>query len=1018
MKTTKGARDTRMDGGLVSLMRRAVACVVACATLGSVAFVGTTAFAETVVGSANVDAANSGITIDDGANTGDDATVQTIDDTTDDAANGATDTVADGTTGDTDATDGSSDDATGTTDGSQTADMTLTTPGASGDDVQEVTDDTGSGAADTVVLEIASRYFLQIGLGSTGSSAGITGPSFEQVAAASSAATDPSGASVGEGVQFVLWPEYYDADTDRWLFYGVESRQWYQSTFDGSSGDAWIAVADNDLPAAFDWDNWSPMPNGCLDTDKVVTDKVGNKIPYCTANQLTESQGASFGSDGETTPVLLSVDGSTGAVFKYHVTMTRPSIAVEEKYGVFFSRANTEVVFDAYRSGNTGEENWTIAANSRLVTNQWGGRTYKFGRSSTTNQLQSTRTVTPEGTGPTMYYQVSDIEEASFHANKVIVHNEESEAEDYAVLMTPDDISERCEAIVDEDDGTTVQYCNGETSREETPMPDRQFKYTHVDSEDEPSSTADREWYGPLSKSVSFSKNDKESYAAALRIDYVTRDINSEGKAGSIRWFKYTLCEQGPNGGCATAEDNAQRREEDKTLYDLSQYTMWVRGEIKSDYTIDITTEIYLVQDYNGNNLIIDDKTPLGVKQESLDSITFVNPRDGKFSFTKTDKNGNGLAGAEFEITSSGTHELWVKPADGNNVNLDKGLYGDGNYEYTSKDDPKATQTLVAGSEGKVSISKIYLAEAMGYVEYKEYNDITYAVVNPNGGSETETYTITETKAPEGYTLDGKNPAFSVTFNKNGTVLFEKNQDWNLVLFNGRDVPSCTTQADGTGCDVTVTNVPNGIAFLKTDTSGNALAGAEFKITKDGPPFNVVPTSDSLDGELSGAMVAGRYRAAADGEGGSSTVVSGDDGYVYISTLPDGMYRIEETKAPDDFIQPAEGEIVFTVTIKDGKIVERERDGATASALQSNVANAIADTEPGVNAGCDMQNTPAGAVYTCVATVINKRPSVSALPKTGGSGMADSWMLTAGLAAVTLLVIGAAAMVKRRSLSI
>lgn len=85
----------------------------------------------------------------------------------------------------------------------------------------------------------------------------------------------------------------------------------------------------------------------------------------------------------------------------------------------------------------------------------------------------------------------------------------------------------------------------------------------------------------------------------------------------------------------------------------------------------------------------------------------------------------------------------------------------------------------------------------------------------------------------------------------------------------------------------TVDNNPyvhtSGYKFKKVDTAGNALAGAEFKITKSENPTGT------------------DYIQAYDAAGNlTDTFTSDSDGYVVINGLADGTYYLVETKAPVD----------------------------------------------------------------------------------------------------------------------
>ena len=143
----------------------------------------------------------------------------------------------------------------------------------------------------------------------------------------------------------------------------------------------------------------------------------------------------------------------------------------------------------------------------------------------------------------------------------------------------------------------------------------------------------------------------------------------------------------------------------------------------------------------------------------------------GKFSFTKTDKDGNGLDGATFQVKQGETVLKFVQEADGS-------------YRLATESDENATTDLTT-------------ADVDGVFNVR--------------GLKAGDYTVVETAAPNGY-YQSMLGSFKVTINANGTATFT---DTDKVI-------DLVTVADN-GASVKVMNVKSATELPLTGAAGTML---------------------------------------------------------------------------------------------------------------------------------------------------------------------------------------------------
>lgn len=160
------------------------------------------------------------------------------------------------------------------------------------------------------------------------------------------------------------------------------------------------------------------------------------------------------------------------------------------------------------------------------------------------------------------------------------------------------------------------------------------------------------------------------------------------------------------------------------------------------------------------------------------DDVTL--PKPVSITFKKTDKDGNGLAGAQFSL-KKGNDVMKVSETDGSYIVDTNGALANGSITGTIKN------PLVSGNDGNVTI---------------------------NGLGE-GTYTITETHAPDGFVEVGL-PSFTITIGKDGKITnIEEDDAFGLVSF-------VKNNSSGNATDVTDIEVMNIKSITELPLTGAA----------------------------------------------------------------------------------------------------------------------------------------------------------------------------------------------------
>ncbi len=335
-------------------------------------------------------------------------------------------------------------------------------------------------------------------------------------------------------------------------------------------------------------------------------------------------------------------------------------------------------------------------------------------------------------------------------------------------------------------------------------------------------------------------------------------------------------------------------------------------GNSNGVYVTDANGEI-LITDLEPNKSVVvtETKAPDGfvldttpqtieAKAGQVVTLTFANAPDGRLIIEKRDSKTNRLLpGAEFRVSTAAGCEVGQNGVIGTATVTSAGLFRTdaegkititnlrpGTYNITEVnapegymiDDPTRTVTITAGDtqavvfkdtpKGALTIHKYVTGtqnEPLKGVEFKVVDGSGKAVGSSNGVFYTDaqgnitipnleagmTLTVRETKALEGYVLDGTPQTITIS-------------------------------GGGENNELTFWNAPQGVLIVKKldSITKEPLAGAEFKITYDSGAF-----VDNANGHISSNGV---YKTDANGE-------------IRIAGLT-GTVVVEETKAPDGYI--------------------------------------------------------------------------------------------------------------------
>ena len=277
-------------------------------------------------------------------------------------------------------------------------------------------------------------------------------------------------------------------------------------------------------------------------------------------------------------------------------------------------------------------------------------------------------------------------------------------------------------------------------------------------------------------------------------------------------------------------------------------------------------------------------------------TLTLKNSRIyGGLTIEKTDgKDGSALAGAEFTIAGSdGTPLTFIK--------------NNGRYEAATGEG--ASSTIATDANGTAHITGLKFGN----------------------------YTVTETKAPEGYVLKGDRHSIAISRQQTEVTLRLKNDkamykvtaikqdagengkllvgaEFMLYSMEGAVVAKAVTGYDGTAVfevpegkyKLVETRAPAGYQLsgdFVREITVNAMQGAvgEFKYT-----FNNEKTSYSIeihkhDSEDKQKKLAGAEFAVTDSRGFTKTVTTDTSGKASITELPYDDYTIREIKAPKGY---------------------------------------------------------------------------------------------------------------------
>ena len=257
----------------------------------------------------------------------------------------------------------------------------------------------------------------------------------------------------------------------------------------------------------------------------------------------------------------------------------------------------------------------------------------------------------------------------------------------------------------------------------------------------------------------------------------------------------------------------------------------------------------------------------------------------------KTNKSGNGLAGAVFTLTPDP-------------VTVDGATY---------TEDPIVTGET--DNEGWTVLRGI-----------------------PDGA-----YTVTETKAPDAYF--NASESFRVVV-ANGKIVSGTGTGISLAALNG--ATGASASAPYAGMEFTFTNEPTGVTILKTDMNGTPLQGAKFKVERISNGNHPSATYQDLRSEYAGTLV--QYDNNLENilpfikvvEEDLGTLTTGTDGKIVLNNLKHGLYVMKETTAPATY-RRLENEITFLVTAEGVYIGDADRPVAIGETPVLTVLNGEKD---------------------------------------------------------------------------
>lgn len=186
------------------------------------------------------------------------------------------------------------------------------------------------------------------------------------------------------------------------------------------------------------------------------------------------------------------------------------------------------------------------------------------------------------------------------------------------------------------------------------------------------------------------------------------------------------------------------------------------------------------------------------------------------------------------------------------------------------------------------------------------------------------------------YTLiqDEKNNSFSIEFKNDFIQKFDENDEIHLMYFAvvTKDAPTNTAVNNTAylkyGNKQETTKVSTSVytyqipVFKYTGEGKQALAGATFKLYKGTKDDNNLLTFDNKANDV--------YKYNPKTEGTTTSLESGDDGYIRLDGLSAGTYTLEETKAPEGYNKLEKTIKVVITKGEDGKPVINVDDNTTS----------------------------------------------------------------------------------------
>lgn len=245
------------------------------------------------------------------------------------------------------------------------------------------------------------------------------------------------------------------------------------------------------------------------------------------------------------------------------------------------------------------------------------------------------------------------------------------------------------------------------------------------------------------------------------------------------------------------------------------------------------------------------------------------------------------------------------------------------------------------------------------------------------------TYTLTETKAPDGYSLDSEKSSWKITlsYTDDSTKVAQDKSTPDNMIYTGNN------NSDGVWW---ITNEKKNIYvdIIKTDMSYKALNGATFSIYDTDPS---VEEAEPMDG--CGELSANEFGVIVDN-----------------MLLENGKtYYLVETKAPDGYKLPAEN-VTLTVdmsVLSDGEEATGDAGSGTGADGSNEILPISADGGSGrIDISKETQTIGDDETEATVYVIkIPNSPGVI-LPSTGGSGTLPYTLGGAGLVLAAALMYG------------